>query len=135
MQDLFAAPGHRGIECGFFFVSVFCFGALAPALQSFRQTWRNFFLVHIFVAAESWEHQRHHAFQNFWIAPKNMEGLIKQITLVASIDVHGVQGPVKIIPVADANRFNRFDGAQHVAGSDGQPGGAQRSSKMHYIGR
>ena len=62
-----------------------------------------------------------------------MERLVEHFVLVAPVNEHRVQRPVKIRSVADADRTNGVNPIEDLAGSDRQPSYAQNAPKMHDV--
>ncbi len=81
------------------------------------------------------QHQRGHAFEQFRIAPKNVEGLIEDFTLIAAIHKHRVQGPIEILAIVDSDGFDSLDAFDHLAGANRQSGRSQNAREMHDVGR
>src|SRR5262249_28889698 len=68
------------------------------------------------------------------VAPEYVKGLVEQHPLVGPVDKDRVQRPVEVAAIGDADHAHRGDRVDDLAGSHRQPGGAQRTRKMHQIG-
>ncbi len=80
------------------------------------------------------QHEREHLFQQLGIAPEDVKGLVEQHPLVRPVDEDGMQCPVEVAPVGDADRLDRGDGVEHLARPDRQPRRPQGAGEMHQIG-
>ncbi len=64
-----------------------------------------------------------------------MERLIEQLALVAPVHEDGMERPVEVAAVADADGLDRFQRLQHLARPDRHAGDAQAAGEMHDVGR
>ena len=80
------------------------------------------------------QHQPHHLFQQIGVAPEDVKGLVENQPLVRPVDEDRVQCPIEVAPVGDADRPDRIDRVDDLAGPDRQPGRAQGAREMHQIG-
>jgi hypothetical protein len=62
-----------------------------------------------------------------------VERLVEDLALVAAVHEHRVQRPVEVVALLESGRFDRLDGAQHLARTDAQAGGAQGAGEVHDV--
>src|SRR5690606_9254776 len=79
------------------------------------------------------QHGRHHPVEQLRIAPEDMECLIEQFALVATVYEHRVQCPVEVVARTETDRFDRPDGIDDAARSDWQDGSAKHPAKQHDV--
>ena len=80
------------------------------------------------------QHEPHHLFQKIRVAPEDVKRLVEDQPLVRPIDEHGVEGPVEIPPIGDADRPDRGHRVDDLARPDRQPRRAQSTREVHQIG-
>ena len=75
----------------------------------------------------------HHAFEDAWVAPKHMKGLIEHLALVAAVDEHRMQRPIEVVAAAQPNGLGGANGVDGFAGADRQTSGPQDPREMQHI--
>ena len=108
---------------------------LLVRVQRFGETPRHLGASILFgLDANLGQHQRHHLFEQIGVAPEDMKGLVEDQPLVRPIDEDRVQCPIEVAAIGDADRPDRIDRIDDLAGTDRQPGRAQGAREMHQIG-
>jgi hypothetical protein len=79
------------------------------------------------------QEHRHDALEQLRVAPEDVEGLVVDLELLASVEEHAGECPVEIIAPLDPGDFERTHRVDHPVRPDRQARGAQHPREMHDV--
>ena len=132
MQLLPVGGGHRRVDFEFGLAAVARRLVGVQRLGEAAQHLGARVLRHLDV--ELGQDEPEHLLQELGVAPEDVKGLVEQHPLVGPVDQDGVQRPVEVAPVGDADRLHRGDRVDDLARPHRQPRRPQRAGEMHQIG-
>ena len=79
------------------------------------------------------EHQLHQLLEHLRLLPEDMECLVENLLVLASLDEDSMQCPIEVHARPQRPRLRRVQRIDHMAGTDRQPRFAQHARKMHDV--
>src|SRR5687767_10810455 len=79
------------------------------------------------------EHQLHELLEHLRLLPEDMEGLVEDLLVLATLHEYGVQCPIEVLARFQRPCLRRIERIDHMTGPDGEARLAQHASEMHDV--